>query len=96
LLSVHVDVKCGLASLCPAFMGGLSPALYRLVVPARQAENAQNLGAIQNIGASLKFTDFCKTIAVSISAQKTEKTQILTITVQFQFSYSRPPNQRLS
>jgi hypothetical protein len=29
LLCSHVDVKLGKASLCPAFMGGLSPALYR-------------------------------------------------------------------
>jgi hypothetical protein len=42
-------------------MGGLSPALYRLVVPARHAENVQNLGAYQNIGARLKFTDFYPT-----------------------------------
>ncbi len=70
LLSVHVDVKWGIASLCPAFMGGLSPARYRLVVPARHAENVQNFGAYQNIGAGLKFTDFCQTIAVSISAHR--------------------------
>jgi hypothetical protein len=34
LLPVHVDVKSGQASLCPVFQGGLSPALYRLIVPA--------------------------------------------------------------
>jgi hypothetical protein len=32
------------ASGRPAFMGGLSPALYRLVVPARHAENDTNIG----------------------------------------------------
>jgi hypothetical protein len=37
LLPIHVDVKWGKASLCPVFMGRLSPALYRLVVPARHA-----------------------------------------------------------
>jgi hypothetical protein len=51
-------------------MGGLSPALYWLVVQARHAENGQNLGGYQNIGVRLKFTDFCQTIAVSISAHR--------------------------
>jgi hypothetical protein len=41
-------------------MGGISTVLYRLVVPARQAENVQNLGANKNIGGHLKFTDFTK------------------------------------
>ncbi len=45
LLSVHAVVKWGIASSCPAFRGGLSPVLYRLVVPARQAENVKNFGA---------------------------------------------------
>jgi len=58
LLSVHAVFKWGIASLCPAFVGSLSPVLYQLVVPARHAENVQNLGAFQNIGARLKFTDF--------------------------------------
>jgi hypothetical protein len=41
-----------------------------LVVPARHAENDQNFGAYQNIGARPKFTDFCQTTAVSISAHR--------------------------
>jgi hypothetical protein len=45
LLSVHAVVKWVIAFLCTAFMGGLSPVLYRLVVPARHGENVQNLGA---------------------------------------------------
>jgi hypothetical protein len=45
-------------------MGELSPALYWLIVQARHAENGQNLGV------RLKFTDFCQTIAVSISAHR--------------------------
>ncbi len=45
LLSVHAVVKWGIDSLCPAFMGGLSPVLYQLVVPARHAENVQNFSA---------------------------------------------------
>jgi hypothetical protein len=51
-------------------MGRLSPTLNQFVVPARHAENDQNLGAYQNIGARLKFTDFCQTLAVSISAHR--------------------------
>jgi hypothetical protein len=68
LLRSHVDLKWGKAFLCPAFMGRLSPALYRLVVPARLAENGQNLGIYQNLGVRLKSTYFCQTTAVSISA----------------------------
>jgi hypothetical protein len=42
LLSLPAVVKCGAASSRPAFMGGLSPVLYRLIVPARHAENVTN------------------------------------------------------
>ncbi len=87
LLSLHAVVKWGIASSRPAFMGGLSPVLYRLIVLVRHAENVQNFGAWQNIGARLKFTDFCQSTAVYISIS-----QMLTITVQCQFFYSRPPN----
>jgi hypothetical protein len=78
-------------------MGGLSPVLYRPVVPARHAENGQNLGVYQNLGVSLgvrlKFTDFLPNysslyLCSQASYQNTQKTQILTITVQYQFSYS--------
>ena len=44
LLSLHAVAKCGVASGSPAFMGGLSPALYRLVVLAPLAENVTNIG----------------------------------------------------
>jgi hypothetical protein len=46
---------------------------HRLVVPACHAENVQNFGAYQNIGACLKFTDFCQTTPVSISAHRRQK-----------------------
>jgi hypothetical protein len=36
--------KCAVATGHPAFMGGLSPALYRLFVPAHYAENVTNIG----------------------------------------------------
>jgi hypothetical protein len=45
LLSLHAVAKCGVASGRPAFMGGVSPVLYRLIVPARHAENVTNFGA---------------------------------------------------
>jgi hypothetical protein len=45
LLSFHAVAKCGVASGHPAFMSGLSPVLYRLIVPARHAKNVTNFGA---------------------------------------------------
>jgi hypothetical protein len=45
LLSLHAVAKCGIVSGRPAFMGGLSPILYRLIVPARHAENVTDFGA---------------------------------------------------
>jgi hypothetical protein len=47
-------------------MGGLSPALYRLVVPASHAENITNFGA-DKILVPTRFQDFTyfrQTIAV--------------------------------
>jgi hypothetical protein len=59
LLALHAVVKCVIASSRPAFMGGLSPVLYRLIVPARYAENVTNFGATKYcIGVHLKFFDF--------------------------------------
>jgi hypothetical protein len=45
LIPVHAVAKYGVASGRPAFMGGLSSVLYRLIVPARNAENIINFGA---------------------------------------------------
>jgi hypothetical protein len=45
LIPLHAVTKCGVASGRPAFMGGLSPVLYWLIVPARYAENIINFGA---------------------------------------------------
>jgi hypothetical protein len=45
LIPLHAVAKCGVASGHPAFLGGLSPVLYRLIVPARHAENITNFGA---------------------------------------------------
>jgi hypothetical protein len=40
----YAVAKCDVATGRPAFMDGLSPALYRLVIPARHAENVTNIG----------------------------------------------------
>jgi hypothetical protein len=45
LFSLHAVVKCGVASRHPAFMGGVSHILIRLIVPACHAENVINFGA---------------------------------------------------
>jgi hypothetical protein len=66
LIPLHAVTKCGFASGRPAFMGRLSPVLYRLIVLARHAENTINFGA-DNISAS---TDFRQTTAVYISAHR--------------------------
>ncbi len=55
---VHVDSKWRMVLHCPAFMGRLSPVLYRLLVPARNAQNGQIFGAGQIIGVRLKFHCF--------------------------------------
>jgi hypothetical protein len=102
LIPSHAVAKCGVASGCPAFMGRLSPVLYRLVVPARHAENVTNLGADKILAHCRQdFTDVCQTIAVNISARRRPiknwgKQKVITITVRYQFTYSRPQNQRLS
>jgi len=44
LIPPHAVAKSAVAAGRPAFMGGLSPALYRLIVPARHAENVTNIG----------------------------------------------------
>ena len=44
LIPPRALTKCAVAAGRPALMGGLSPALYRLIVPARHAENVTNIG----------------------------------------------------
>jgi hypothetical protein len=44
LIPPYAVAKCAVATGRPAFMGGISSALYRLVVPARHAENVTNIG----------------------------------------------------
>ncbi len=45
LIPLHAVARCGVASGRRAFMGRLTPTLYRLIVPARHAENVTNFGA---------------------------------------------------
>jgi hypothetical protein len=45
LIPLHAVAKCGIASGRPAFMGGLYPALYRLIELALHAENVTKFGA---------------------------------------------------
>jgi hypothetical protein len=66
LIPLHAVPKCGVASGCPAFMGGLSPAPYWLVVPASHAENVTNF-APTKYWCPTRFQDFTyfrQTIAV--------------------------------
>jgi hypothetical protein len=70
LLSLPAVVKCGVASSRPAFMGGLTPVLYRLIVPARHAENVTNFSADKISVTGLNSLIFRKTIAVHISAHR--------------------------
>jgi hypothetical protein len=54
LIPPHAVTKCGIATAPPAFMGGLSPTLYRLVVPAHHAKYVTNIG-VDKILASAKI-----------------------------------------
>jgi hypothetical protein len=58
LIPPHAVTNCAVAAGRPAFMGGLSPALYQLIVPARHAENVTNIGVDKNTGACHDFTYF--------------------------------------
>jgi hypothetical protein len=55
LIPPHAVAKCAVATGDPAFMGGLSPALYRLIVPAHHAENVTKIG-IDTILAPAKIS----------------------------------------
>jgi hypothetical protein len=52
LIPLHAVAKCGVASGRPAFMGGLSLVLYRLIVPAHHAENVTNFGTDKISGSA--------------------------------------------
>ncbi len=62
--------KCAVATGRPAFMGGLSPALCRLIRTSPLCRKRHQYWCRQNIGARQDFTSFCQTIAVAISAHR--------------------------
>jgi hypothetical protein len=55
LIPPHEIAKCAIASGRPAFMGGLSPAMYQLVVLACYAENVTNI-EVDKISAPTKIS----------------------------------------
>ncbi len=65
LCSPRAVTKCDAATARPAFMGGLSPALYR---PAMQKRH--KYWCRKNVGTRQDFTDFPQTSAVNISAHR--------------------------
>ncbi len=52
---LHVVSKWGMVSWCPAFMGRLSPVLYRLFVPGRHAKKWPKSTRNQKSGFCLKI-----------------------------------------
>ncbi len=101
LLSVHAVFKWGIASSCPAFMGGLSlsyciglffwPVMLKMsktLAPTKYRRPPK----IHWFSPNYSSLYLCS----QVSYKKVVKTQMLTITVQYQFLHSRPPNQRLS
>jgi hypothetical protein len=70
LSSPRAVTKCAVAAGRDAFMGGLSPALYRLICTSPPHRKRHKYWRQQNIGARQDFTNFDQTIAVNISAQR--------------------------
>ncbi len=67
LILRHVDLKWSEGSGRSAFMGGVSPVLYRLVVPARPVEISSD---VQNSCGRANFHHFLWKLKNSISAPK--------------------------
>jgi hypothetical protein len=55
LIPPRAVTKCAVAAGCPSFMGGLSPALYQLIVTALHAENITNIN-VDKISAPAKIS----------------------------------------
>jgi hypothetical protein len=64
LCSPRAVTKCAVAAGHPAFMGGLSPALYRCICTGPPCRKCHKYWCRQNIGAHQDFTDFRQTAAV--------------------------------
>jgi hypothetical protein len=72
LCSPRAVIKCDVANGRPAYMGGLSPALCRLICTGPPCRKRHKYWRPQNISTRFQqdFTDFGQTIAVNISAHK--------------------------
>jgi hypothetical protein len=57
LIPPHEVAKCAVAARRTAFIGGLSPALYRLIVLACHAENVTNIG-VDKLSSLPRFQNF--------------------------------------
>ncbi len=60
LIPPRAVAKCAVVPGRPAFMGGLSLALYWLIVPARHAENITNIGVNKILAAAKISLIFAK------------------------------------
>jgi hypothetical protein len=90
LIPPRAVAKCAVAAGRPAFMGGLSPALYRLIVPAPQMKKTSQILALTKYRRPPRFHCFSPNysslyLCSQASYQKLVK---ITITVQYQFTYS--------
>jgi hypothetical protein len=72
LCSLRAVTKCDVAAGRPAYMGGLSPALRRLICTSPPCRKRHKYWRPQNISTRFQqdFTDFGQTITVNISAHR--------------------------
>jgi hypothetical protein len=102
LSSPHAVNKCGVAAGCPAFMGGLSPALYRahLYRPAMQKHHKhwhqQNIGARQDFRFSPNFSSqyLCSQASYQKLVQAKSNHHHCPISVFLLMTYIQRPPQR--
>jgi hypothetical protein len=87
--------------MCPAFMGEISPLLYRLLVTACHAQKWSKVWRLLNLWRppkiSLVLTKPSQFLSLLIGVlSKNRKNLNNHIAVQYQLSYSQPPGERLS
>jgi hypothetical protein len=90
LIPPHAVAKCAVATGGPTFIGGLSPALYWLIVLARHAEK---ILASTKYWRSARFHWFLPNyssqyLCSQVYYKKLVGQKVITITVQYQFTYS--------
>ncbi len=96
LILRHADLKWSESSGRSAFMGGVFPVLYRLVVPALPVKIPT--GA-QIYAAAQIFTIFCeksKILSRLLSVLSLHRSYMITVAVQIQLPYSQTPKWRPS